>query len=69
MNFRGMSMESLLEIGAALFGALLLGGLAVLCGSRVAGGIVRARRRMAPPPSPGEVPPSRHEGISHVAAR
>lgn len=69
MSWRRMSMETLLEIGAALFGALLLGGLAVLFGSRVAGGIVRMRRRMASPPSPGEVPPSRHKGISHVAAR
>lgn len=62
-------METLLEIGAALFGSLLLAGLVVLFGSRCAGEIKRSRSHKALPPPPGEVPPSRHTGISNVAAR
>jgi hypothetical protein len=69
VDIRRVSTITLLEIGAALFGSLLLAALVVLIGSRIAGGLTRARHRKEPAPSPGEVPPSRHVGISHVAAR
>lgn len=69
MKVRRMSTVALLEIGAALFGSLLLAALMVLIGGRIAGGVARARRRKEPAPPPGQVPPSRHAGISNVAAR
>ncbi len=69
MKVRRMSTVALLEIGAALFGSLLLAALLVLIGGRIAGGCAHARLRKEAPPPPGEVPPSRHEGISNVATR
>ena len=61
--------ETVAEIGCALFGALLLGALAVLVGGRAAGGAVRGRRRAAPPPAVGKIPPERHLARSAVSAR
>jgi hypothetical protein len=61
--------ESVAEVGCALFGALLLGALAVLLGGRATGGATRGRRRIAPPPAVGKIPPERHRALGAVSAR
>jgi hypothetical protein len=61
--------ETVAEIGCALFGALLLGALAILVGGRAVGGARRGERRAAPPPVVGKVPPERHQALGAVSAR
>lgn len=61
--------ETPLEIGLAVFGVMLLAGLAVVLFGRTAGGITREQRHAEAPPSPGSIPASRHQNIGAVSAR
>jgi hypothetical protein len=61
--------EALLEIGRAVSGVLLLGGLGVLALGRVAGDRRRARHHTAPPPPRGSVPAYRHQNFAANPAR
>jgi len=61
--------ESLIEVGIALVGLVLLVSAGVLVGSRLAGGSARRRRHADGPPPRGTVPPSRHKPTSAAAAR
>jgi hypothetical protein len=58
-----------LEAGLALFGALLLGGLALLLGGRLGGDLVRGARHQAGPPAAGSVPEDRHQNIGTSSPR
>ena len=58
-----------LEAGLALFGALLLGGLALLLGGRLGGDLVRGARHQAGPPAAGSVPENRHQNIGTSSPR
>ncbi len=58
-----------LEAGLALFGALLLGGLALLLGGRLGGDLVRGARHRAGPPAAGSVPETRHQNIGTSSPR
>ncbi len=69
MGQRIPDQEMLLEIGMAVVGSLLLGGLAILLFGRAAGGVRRRNRHAEAPPSSGAVPVERHQHISSVSAR
>jgi hypothetical protein len=69
MGQRMPDQETLLEIGVAVVGSLLLGGLAILLFGRAAGGMRRSQRHAQAPPSPGEVPAERHQHTASVSAR
>jgi hypothetical protein len=61
--------ESYLEIGLVLLGGLLLGGLAIFLGGRLAGEGKRARGHAQPPPAEGRVSSERHQNIATVSTR
>jgi hypothetical protein len=61
--------ETLLEIGLAVSGAVLLGGLGVLVFGSTAGRACHRRRHAAAPPAPGSVPAHRHQNIVANPAR
>jgi len=58
-----LDTEALLEIGLALAGALLVVGVGTLAFGRTKGAAHHGRRRAEGPPTPGHVPPSRHQNI------
>ena len=58
-----------LEAGLALFGALLLGGLALLLGGHLGGDVLRGARHRARPPAAGSVPEDRHQNIGTSSPR
>jgi hypothetical protein len=61
--------EALLEMGLAASAALLLGGLGVLLGGRLAGQARRGRRHGAAPPARGSVAAQRHRNVTANPAR
>ena len=61
--------ETLLLAGLGAFGALILGGLAVLVFGRLSGGLVRGKRHSEGPPSEGSVSPERHQNTGAVSSR
>ncbi len=61
--------ETIIEIGFAVFAALLLAALGVLLGGRSAGGASHSRGNDAPPPTPGAIPPERHQARGMVSPR
>jgi hypothetical protein len=58
-----------LEAGLALFGALLLGGLALLLGGRLGGDVLRGARHRESAPAAGSVPEDRHQNIGTSSPR
>jgi hypothetical protein len=58
-----------LEAGLALFGALLLGGLALLLGGRLGGDVLRGAGHREGPPAAGSVPEDRHQNIGTSSPR
>ncbi len=69
MGQRIPDQETLLEIGMAVVGSLLLGGLAILLFGRTVGGVRRRNRHAAAAPSSGAVPAERHQHTAAVSAR
>jgi hypothetical protein len=63
MNRQLPDTEALLEIGFAVSGALLLGGLGVLALGRAVEHAGRERRHRAAPPARGSVPAHRHHNV------
>lgn len=61
--------ETVIEIGFAVFGALLLAALGVLLGGRSAGGASRGRGKQAAPPEGGRVPAQRHQARGMISPR
>jgi hypothetical protein len=55
----------ILEAGLGLLGLAILGGLALLLGSRLLGDAQRGRRHAERPPELGVIPDERHQ---HIAA-
>lgn len=64
-----LDQELLLEAGAALLGAGLLGGAALLALGRASGHARRGQRHREQPPSPGSIPAERHQQTGAVSAR
>ena len=69
MKLDRVEHELLLEIGAALLGAGLLGGAVVLVLGRASGDVRRDRRHREGPPAPGSVPAERHQQTGAASAR
>ena len=67
---RGLSEEELLlEVGIALLGLLLLGGLVAVLLGRAAGTAGERWRHAKGPPESGSVPSYRHQSIGTVSTR
>lgn len=64
-----MDKETWIEVGLALFAAMVLGGLGILAGGRAAGDVQRGRRRRAGPPAPGAVPAERQQARGVISPR
>ena len=58
-----------LEVGFALLGALLVGGLGVLIAGRVGGAASEAAGHGEAPPGEGAVPEARHANIAASSPR
>ena len=61
--------ETVIEVGFAVFVALLLAAIGVVLGGRSAGGMRRGREKQAAPPVPGKVPPQRHQARGMISPR
>lgn len=62
-------VETALEVGLGLFGAVLLGGLGVLIFSKIGGGVTRGKRHAEGPPNRGSVPADRQQNIGSSSPR
>ena len=62
-------VETILGLGLALCGALLLGGLGALILGAIGGGAERGAGHAEPPPAAGSVPATRHQQIGIASPR
>jgi len=62
-------VETILGVGLALCGALILGGLGALILGALGGGAEHGAGHAEPPPTAGSVPATRHQQIGTASPR
>jgi hypothetical protein len=64
MDLDRLDQETLLEVGFVVVAAGFVAGLGLLVAGRLAGNTERARRHAEAAPTPGSIPPERHQQLA-----